>query len=172
MKYQFFDIPARDSTSATATLNRFLAEHHVLSVDRQLIVDGQASYWAVSVSWVDGETAATAAASDGKGRKPKVDYKEVLSPPDFAVFAAMRDLRKQLAEAEGVPAYALFTNEQLAEMARLRAQSAEALAGIDGVGKGRVERYGAPFLKVLKDNPRKPDAPPQAPQSGNAAHPN
>jgi hypothetical protein len=45
-----------------------------------------------------------------------VDYKEVLNEADFAVFSRLRDLRKVIAEKEAVPAYAIFTNEQLAAM--------------------------------------------------------
>ena len=56
-------------------------------------------------------------------RRGKVDFKEVLSDPEFAVFARLRALRKERADAEGVPAYALFTNEQLAEMVQRRGAS-------------------------------------------------
>jgi hypothetical protein len=45
-----------------------------------------------------------------------VDYKEVMNEADFAVFSRLRDLRKVIAEKEAVPAYAIFTNEQLAAM--------------------------------------------------------
>ncbi len=49
-----------------------------------------------------------------------------------------------------MPAYALFTNEQLAAMVRQRVATAAALAEIDGVGAARVAKYGAPFLDVLR----------------------
>ena len=54
----------------------------------------------------------------GRGEDKKIDYKAVLSEGAFAVFSLLRDLRKTLAEAEGVPIYAVFTNEQLAKAAR------------------------------------------------------
>jgi superfamily II DNA helicase RecQ len=78
-----------------------------------------------------------------------VDFKEVLSEAEFAVFARLRALRKQLAEAEGVPAYALFTNEQLAEMVQQRVSTATGLRQIAGVGEARVEKYGPAFLDLL-----------------------
>jgi hypothetical protein len=48
-------------------------------------------------------------------KRAKVDYRELLSAGDFVLFAKLRILRKGMAEREAVPAYALFTNEQLAE---------------------------------------------------------
>ena len=47
---------------------------------------------------------------------PKIDYKEVLNEVDFAVFARLRDLRKVISDKEAIPAYSIFTNEQLAAM--------------------------------------------------------
>jgi superfamily II DNA helicase RecQ len=79
----------------------------------------------------------------------RTDYREVLKEQDFAVFAQLRSLRKAVAEREGVPAYALFTNEHLAEMVLKRAATATALGTIEGVGKARMEKYGALFLDVL-----------------------
>jgi superfamily II DNA helicase RecQ len=67
------------------------------------------------------------------------------------VFARIRTLRKELAEGEGVPPYALFTNEQLAEMVQRRVQTAAALREIAGVGEARVEKYGQPLLRLLRE---------------------
>ena len=67
------------------------------------------------------------------------------------MFARLRALRKERADAEGVPAYALFTNDQLAEMVQRRVTSDAALRAIPGVGEARVEKYGEPFLHILKE---------------------
>ena len=73
----------------------------------------------------------------------------MLNEADFALFAKLRDLRKKLAEQEGVPAYALFTNEQLAQMAQQRVTTQAQLAALDGVGPARIEKYGEAFLNLL-----------------------
>ncbi|MCB1227626.1 MAG: HRDC domain-containing protein [Verrucomicrobiales bacterium] len=89
----------------------------------------------------------------GGGRRPgkteKIDYREVLNAEDFARFSRLREIRKQAAEAEGVPAYAVFTNAQLAEMVQKRCRSLADLEQIEGVGKARVERHGAGILETL-----------------------
>ncbi len=83
-------------------------------------------------------------------KKGRIDYKEVLSPEDFEVYAALRELRKQVAEQEGVPPYAVFNNAHLAEMVQKRIRSSEELAQIAGVGPSKIEAHGARFLERLK----------------------
>ena len=79
----------------------------------------------------------------------KIDYKQVLDPETFAVFSKLREVRKALAEKESLPAYAVFTNEQLAEIAKARCATAGALEKIDGVGPARVAKYGAAILAAM-----------------------
>lgn len=143
MKMEFFAVPALDSRGAGEDLNRFLAAHRVLAVDRHLVSEAQGAYWAICISYDDRQ-------DDGAPvKRAKIDYKEVLSEPDFAVFARLRVLRKEIAEREGVPPYALFTNEQLATMVTQRVRTPDELGTISGVGPSRVEKYGAAFLIAL-----------------------
>lgn len=146
MHMQFFTIPIAAPQAAAETLNAFLATHRTVHVERHFVADGVNSVWSICVSYVEGESRPPAE----KRQQKKVDYREVLSEADFAAFAKLRVLRKTLAEQEGVPAYALFTNEQLADMVRRPALSMEALAAIDGVGQARVEKYGVAFLQLLQ----------------------
>ena len=80
----------------------------------------------------------------------RVDYREILSESDFAVYAKLRSLRKSMAEKDGLPAYTLFTNEQLAAMVQQRVTSLRALEEIQGIGAARVKKYGAAFLEILQ----------------------
>ncbi len=78
----------------------------------------------------------------------------VLSAEEQALFAELRDLRKRLAESAGVPAYVVFSDATLAEMAALKPRTPEALLGINGVGQTKLERYGDVFLAVTRmDSP-------------------
>ena len=147
MQLRFFSIPALDPAAAEAELNALLAAGRVGGVERQFVAAGAASYWSVIVTLVDGPGPLPAGLKVRSERK--IDYRELLSEPDFAVFARLRALRKQVADAEAVPPYAVFTNEQLATMVRRRVASAEALGQVEGVGPARVARYGAPFVALL-----------------------
>jgi superfamily II DNA helicase RecQ len=143
MKYRFFNVPATAPEAAQAELNQFCNEHKVVNVDKQFVQDAGRSYWALCICYLDAEGGPLASQRD------KVDYREVLNEQDFAVFAKLRNLRKVMAEKEGVPAYALFTNEQLAAMVQKRVTTKAALSNIPGIGTSRIGKYGDAFLKML-----------------------
>jgi superfamily II DNA helicase RecQ len=147
MKMRFFTIPIQDSGNVTGELNGFLSNHRVLTIERHFVADGGNSAWAICVNYLDSPERVT---GDKRGGGGRIDYREVLNDSDFAVFAKLRSLRKTLAERDGVPAYALFTNEQLADMVRKKVASLNALEQISGVGPARTKKYGAAFLEILK----------------------
>lgn len=147
MQLRFFTIPIHGGEAIAEELNRFLASQRILAVERHLVQDGGASAWAICVAFEPAGEGGRPPAT----RRGKVDYREVLSESDFTAFARLRSLRKQLAEQEGVPVYAVFTNEQMAEMVTRRVASASALREIAGVGEARVEKYGPAFLAALSE---------------------
>jgi superfamily II DNA helicase RecQ len=151
MQLRAFTIPIHDVGAATEEVNVFLRANRILSVDRHFVQDGANSVSAICVSYFGDANRPQTAST----KRPKVDYREVLSEADFAVFAKLRNLRKELADREGVPAYALFTNAQLAEMVQRRVRSASAIKEIEGVGDARIEKYGAAFLAMLNEEPAK-----------------
>jgi hypothetical protein len=114
MAYRFFTIPIQDPGEAEAELNGFLHSHRVLSVERKWIEGGMSSCWTFCVDYLESTGGPGYGSREGgaSGRN-KVDYREKLSPEDFAAFAKLRELRKQIAQAEAVPVYTIFTNDQL-----------------------------------------------------------
>ncbi len=64
---------------------------------------------------------------------------------------ALKAVRTRLARAEEVPAYVIFPDRTLREMATERPRTLTALANIHGVGPSRLEKFGAEFLAVLKE---------------------
>jgi ATP-dependent DNA helicase RecQ len=70
-------------------------------------------------------------------------------PVDEALFEALRGLRKQLADEQNVPAYVVFSDATLAEMAALRPATLAELLDVNGVGQTKLERYGDAFLAVV-----------------------
>jgi ATP-dependent DNA helicase RecQ len=55
-----------------------------------------------------------------------------------------------LAEAQGAPAYVIFTDRTLIEMAEVRPQTLDDFARIGGVGAAKLERYGKIFLEIIR----------------------
>jgi superfamily II DNA helicase RecQ len=155
MEYHFFAVPALDPQNAQDALNRLCAQRRVVSVDRQFVAAGIDSFWAVCVTVAPGpgplpdalKTPERRSGSrNGGAGSSRIDYKQVLDEADFALFAELRAWRKQTAEGEGVPIYAVFTNEQLADIVRRRVDTLAALGEIDGIGPARLQRYGPEVL--------------------------
>ena len=63
----------------------------------------------------------------------------------------MRELRKQLADARGVPAYIIFGDTTLREMARAYPTSLARLEGITGVGEKKRAEFGETFTLAIAD---------------------
>ncbi|MEO8061924.1 MAG: DNA helicase RecQ [Pseudomonadota bacterium] len=66
------------------------------------------------------------------------------------VFQALREWRKGVAKEHGVPAYTVFHDATLAEIARVLPGSLDALSGINGIGATKLERYGGPLLDIVR----------------------
>ena len=69
--------------------------------------------------------------------------------PQQALFEALRAERRRLADGHGVPAYVIFHDATLAQMAEERPRTLADLARIGGVGAAKLERYGEQFLAVI-----------------------
>jgi ATP-dependent DNA helicase RecQ len=65
-------------------------------------------------------------------------------------FAALRALRSEIARGEQVPAYVVFPDRTLAELAVRAPRTLAAMGEIRGVGPTKLERYGARFLALLR----------------------
>ncbi len=69
---------------------------------------------------------------------------------DETLLDALKQHRLGLARAQNVPAYVIFPDRTLIEMARAKPATAEALARIHGVGEAKLARYGEAFLDVVR----------------------
>ncbi len=69
-----------------------------------------------------------------------------LSAEDRQLFARLRHLRKQLADAQDVPPYVVFSDATLLEMAQRRPTSDKELLQVNGIGATKLARYGEAFL--------------------------
>lgn len=80
-------------------------------------------------------------------RRPAV--KAMVSEEDAPLLSALKAKRRAFAEAAKVPAYVIFNDRTLIEMAQTRPQTLDDMARISGVGAKKLERYGAAFLEVI-----------------------
>jgi superfamily II DNA helicase RecQ len=155
MPLKFFIVPACDPAAAEADVNAFLGRYRVVAIDRRWVEQGGSSFWATCVAYfVPGAGDARRGGSFGRSR---IDYKQVLSGGEFIAFSRLRELRKQIAQSEAVPVYAVFTNEQRAQAVQQRCRSAGDLQKIEGIGAARIEKYSAQMLEILCELPERGD---------------
>tara|TARA_B110000908_G_scaffold151795_1_gene186865 strand:+ start:5744 stop:7783 length:2040 start_codon:yes stop_codon:yes gene_type:complete len=80
-------------------------------------------------------------------RRPAV--KAMVSDEDAPLLSALKAKRRGLAEAAKVPAYIIFNDKTLIEMAEKRPVDLDAMAGISGIGAKKLDSYGDAFLEVI-----------------------
>lgn len=72
------------------------------------------------------------------------------SSGDPELFAILKDLRKKVASKQNLPPFVIFQDPSLADMSIQYPTSLEELQGIIGVGQGKAQRYGKPFVEIIK----------------------
>ncbi len=75
--------------------------------------------------------------------------KAMVSDDDAPLLSALKAKRRALAEAAKVPAYVIFPDRTLIEIAERRPATLDDMAGISGIGAKKLERYGNAFLSVV-----------------------
>ena len=71
---------------------------------------------------------------------------------DSGLLAALKKLRTELARKEHVPAYVIFSNSTLADMAEKAPRTTAELLEVSGVGRVKAQKYGRVFLECIKDS--------------------
>lgn len=71
---------------------------------------------------------------------------------DRKLFAKLRKLRKTLADENNVPPYVVFNDTTLLEMAEQLPVSPSDLLDITGVGQRKLEKFGRPFMAMIRDH--------------------
>lgn len=150
MRFHLFQYPL-PGTADLDDLNAFLAGHRVAAVQQHVVPTPAGAQLVFVVQTIEGAAAANAGGHRRAEQRSegKIDYREVLSAPDFAQYSRLRDERRRIADQEGVPVYTVFSNAQLAEIVRRAVRTKAELLAIDGIGAARVERYGARILAQL-----------------------
>ena len=86
-----------------------------------------------------------------KSRAADVDDEVVVGVAEERLLAALKTVRTAIAREEQVPAYIVFSDRTLAELAVRRPRSLNALQNVRGVGPMKLERYGARFLAAISE---------------------
>jgi ATP-dependent DNA helicase RecQ len=86
----------------------------------------------------------------GKAAPTRAEPRAVVGEEDQGLLSALKAHRRALAQAQNVPAYVVFTDRTLLEMAERRPATLDQMAHISGVGAKKLETYGQSFLEVIR----------------------
>lgn len=144
MQIQIFTIPVTGGEEMVSELNRFLRANRVADIQKSVIQSSGSSFWTFCVSYLP-MPGVSPVSVDGTVRKGKIDYREVLDEQTFARFCELRKIRKTVADSEAIPPFAVFTDAELAEIAKQESPTPQSLRTIPGIGAKKVEKYGESF---------------------------
>lgn len=146
MQIKIFTVPIVGSEAVNEELNAFLRGKKVLQVEQQLVQGTRGNYWSFCVRYLESQSTKI-----DTGKKQRKDYKRELSEAAFARFARFRAVRKDVAKADGIPPFAVFTDEELAGIAQLEELTPVTMKTVKGVGDKKVEKYADHLIRALQD---------------------
>ena len=73
----------------------------------------------------------------------------MLDGADARLFASLKTLRNAIASEQQVPAYVVFTDRTLAELAARKPRTSAGLLEVRGVGQAKLDKYGERFLAAI-----------------------
>ncbi len=136
-----FSVPAQASTAEQEEMNKFLRGHRILEVQQQY--DTQRAFWTFAISYLDTNVGKTNYVQENK-----IDWKAELEPAVYERFSRLRERRKVIANDEKLPAFAVFTDKELVEIAKQENPTKSSIQKIDGINTARADRYAERILSA------------------------
>ena len=86
-----------------------------------------------------------------KTSKKNKNTKEVLNIDnnDLQILTSLKELRLNIAREKSIPAFVIFPDSSLIEMAKIKPQNLQEMIKINGVGPSKLKKYGTSFLEVI-----------------------
>jgi superfamily II DNA helicase RecQ len=150
MQIKFFTIPILGGEAQAEELNKFMRSSRVLQSESHLVKEGEQNLWCFCIRYIENSEPVRSASS--KRSSEPVDYKSTLDEASFSRYDKLQAIRTALFKSEGVPAYLIFTNDELASLAKIEHLTLETMQQVKGVGKARAEKYGKYFITVLEES--------------------
>ena len=147
MQYKTFTISQFNSDSSEIELNSFLRTNKIISVEKSFSNTPHPT-WYFLVEYIENQNQQSVTGTI-TSRKNKIDYMQILSAQEFAVFSKLRDFRKKQAKEEQVPPYVIFTDAELASLVKAKITEVEQLKEVKDVKIQKIEKYGTELLKIL-----------------------
>lgn len=125
-----------------AVLNDYLERYEIIDLHTQMI-QGDINYWSVFINFEDKERKVNLT-------KANVVSVEELTTEELIVYEKLKNWRAEKARETQQPPYIIFHNAHLVSIAKSKPANFEALEKVKGLGKQRIEKFGAEIIEVLE----------------------
>ena len=99
-----------------------------------------------------GETAFAYRAAEVRVKRARSDAADTVEAGDPALLAALKTVRLRLARERQVPAFVIFSDRTLIDMAARAPRDLDAFAAVHGVGAAKLKDFGAVFLRAIAEH--------------------
>ncbi|VVB91471.1 Ribonuclease D [uncultured archaeon] len=129
-------------------MSNFLTDKELLRWESNFFERKNEYFWTVLIEYRHSVPAHTETNQKTEGTKDE-SYKEILTENDWPLFKVLREWRAERSKKEGIPPYIICNNMQLARLTVSRPTSLNTLQEIDGIGRGKAEKYGKEILQIV-----------------------
>lgn len=147
MQIQIFTIPILNNDQEIENLNLFLRQNRIVEIKKDIVCSNALNYWTFCITYIPSQLKII----DEKKKSNRIDYRNELDEHTFSIFCELRKLRKQIADEEIIPPFAIFTDAELAEISKIENPQLSALKKIEGIGDRKIEKYGFRFCETLNN---------------------
>lgn len=146
MQIKTFTINRASAEHSELEINLFLRSHRILRVEHHFI-ENDGGTWAVLIEYQDEQPDAVSPVAKRRNRK---DVTEGMSEELRLRYENLRHIRSELATQRSVPAYVIFTNEELALLACEPVLNEETVKHIKGIAPSRIKDSISYFFDEVK----------------------
>jgi superfamily II DNA helicase RecQ len=119
-------------------LNTFLLDKKVMSYRVEFFIHDSSPYWSVFIQYEEIDDKSVEKLTQSLDERQKL------------LFERLKTWRKEKGKELGMPAYIIFSNGQLVELAKRLPQTYEAMKSINGIGDKKVKSFGKEVLDILR----------------------
>lgn len=124
-------------------VNDYLDRYEILNINSELIKD-DINYWSVLIHYKDKHL-------NQKASKTNDDAENDLSEEEIIIYNKLKIWRSEKADRLKLPSYIIFHNKHLMAIAKQKPSQMDDLQHISGLGKARIDKFGAEILDLLEN---------------------
>ncbi len=144
IQFKIFAVPLSGSCEE---LNDFMCSHRIVEIDKQYSNNGENEGWHFCIGYIQDENHLPTGVGVTNDKKDRIDLKSTMNDETYRRFSHLREIRKRIANEEAIPAYSVFSNEELIAISKLPHITVEAIRGIGNINPIKISKYASRFIE-------------------------